>query len=62
MTKTLMQLVCDGEHGISVTFPPDGYMEMDAITTKADLRRAAKKAGWRSHAGDDYCETCSGRA
>ena len=66
MTRKCVILFCDNEHGTGdVTFPDliklDGYQLQEQFiqeTTLAEVRRAAKAAGWGRVNGGDYCPGC----
>jgi len=68
MLRTAKFIVCDNEHGTGdVTFPDldessfdvKNYLVYPTGTKTADLRRAAKKAGWSVVDGGDYCAMCT---
>lgn len=58
MIATMMQLYCDGDHGIEIHFPNLGAVD-GAICSASDLRREARKRGWRRRHGQDLCPSCA---
>lgn len=63
MIRSARMIFCDQEHGVSeMTYPSIiDLSETDFVETRtaAQLRRAAKKAGWSHVHGHDYCELCT---
>jgi hypothetical protein len=56
----VVRLVCDNEHGAGDEIFPG--KDRDAMYyTVAELRKAAKDAGWTRKSGNDYCDYCSER-
>jgi hypothetical protein len=66
MIRVARVIFCDNEHGTGdVCFPDVAYQGAPDITdnfintrTAKQLRREAKKAGWRVIYGADYCPSC----
>jgi hypothetical protein len=66
MIVSLIQLFCDGDHGIKIHYPEDGPVD-GAIVTPFELRLEARKAGWgRKRDGlygfTDQCPQCAAQA
>jgi hypothetical protein len=65
MIRIVRVLLCDEEHGTGdVIFPEDLQGELrDCQTyspaTAAEIRRDARKAGWRRKGGRDLCPGCA---
>lgn len=68
MIRSTKLIFCDNEHGAGdVTFPDLDDSSFDikqhfiypVQPTAAELRKAAKKAGWTRVDGGDYCPICS---
>lgn len=64
MIRKTAVLFCDNEHGNGdVTFPDIDDLRSEhfvAPRTTAQLRKEARKAGWRRVDGVDYCDACTG--
>lgn len=53
-----IDVMCDGDDGHCLHWT-DGAVQWHNITgTKAEARKAAKKAGWKRIKGKDYCPKC----
>jgi hypothetical protein len=62
MIRSVKVLFCDNEHGVGdITFPRIDELSEEMFIyprTTAQLRKEAKKAGWKHIRGNDYCNDC----